>query len=138
VKTGIARARPAKPRSDSGTTMLGGTTRVSATPATPSYSIEGAPPVLCVRVTFKHIDPPAGIDNEAWLALVLTVKGLVVCAPVVPKVVVQVVPAFGIVFATPRQLAVLETPTATVTVSLMLPVPPLQYIVKVQVPAETV
>jgi hypothetical protein len=89
-------------------------------------------------VTVKQSDPPCGIEIEAWLALVLTVKGLVVCAPALPKVVVQVVPALGMLFPTPRQLAVGETPTATVTVSLTLPVPPLQYIVKLQVPAEIV
>ena len=36
AKIGTIKARPAKPSSNSGTTMLGGTTRVSATPAVPS------------------------------------------------------------------------------------------------------
>jgi hypothetical protein len=99
--------------------------------------MDGAPPVLCVIVTLKQRDPPAGIETEAWLALVLTVKGLVVFAPVVPKVVIQVVPRFGIVVTTPAQLAVGETPAATVTVSLMLPDPSFQYMVKLQIPAET-
>jgi hypothetical protein len=61
--------------------MLGGTTRVSATPAVPSYRIEGLSPLLCLRVTDRQSEPPAGIDMDPWPALVLTVKGLVVFAP---------------------------------------------------------
>src|SRR6266851_5588908 len=38
----------------------------------------------------------------------------------------------------PAQLAVSETPAATVTVSLVLPLPPVQYMVKGQTPAATV
>ena len=68
----------------------------------------------------------------------LTVNGLVVLAPDDPKVVDQVVPAFGMVATKPAQVAVAETPAVTVTVSLVAPEPPVQYIVKVQTPAVTV
>ena len=50
----------------------------------------------------------------------------------------QVVPPFGIVATKPAQLAVAETPALTVTVSLVFPVPPVQYMVKDHTPAATV
>jgi hypothetical protein len=53
----------------------------------------------------------------------------------VPKVVVHVLPPFGTVATKPAQLAVADTPAVTVTVSLVVPVPPVQYIVKDQTPA---
>jgi hypothetical protein len=71
--------------------------------------------------------------------LVLSVNGLVVCAPVGPKVVDHVVPAIGIVGGNnTAQLAVADTPALIVTVSLTLPVPPPQYMVKSQTPEATV
>jgi hypothetical protein len=78
------------------------------------------------------------MTSASWLALVLTVSGLVKLAPDDPKVVDHVEPTFGIVATNGAQLAVAETPAITVTVSLVAPVPPVQYIVKVQTPAATV
>jgi hypothetical protein len=78
------------------------------------------------------------MTNAPWLALVLTVTGLVVFAPLVPKVVVQVVPPFGIVATNPAQLAPATAPTLTITVSLVEPVPPVQLKVNDQTPALTV
>src|SRR5260370_33458193 len=73
-----------------------------------------------------------------WLALVLTVTGLVRLAPDDPYVVDQVVPAFGMSATKTAQLDVGEMPALTVTVSMVLPLPPVQYIVKVHTPAATV
>jgi hypothetical protein len=91
-----------------------------------------------VSVTDRQSEPFAGITSGSWLALVLTVTGLVVLAPVAPKVVDHVVPAFGIVATNATQLDVGEIPAVTVTVSLKLPVPPVQFIVKLHAPAATV
>jgi hypothetical protein len=118
--------------------MLGGSKRVSATPAVPSYRKFVASPRLCLRVTDRQSEPPAGIERDAWLALVLTVKGLAGFALTAPKVVVHVVPALGIVAAKPAQLAVAETPAVTVTVSLVAGFPSFQYMVKAHTPAPTV
>jgi hypothetical protein len=118
--------------------VLGGTMFVSATPAAPSYAISGLPPLLCVSVTERQSEPPAGITSGSWLALVLTVNGLPVFAPPDPNVVVHVLPALGIVATNPAQLEVRETPTATLTVSVFVGLPGIQYIVKVQTPAATV
>src|SRR6266581_3540326 len=98
----------------------------------------GLPPVLCVSVTVRHKDPPAGITSGSWLALVVTVNGLVGFAPAEPKVVDHVLRAFGITETKPAQLAVAETPTFNVTVSLVEPFPPVKYMVKLHVPAATV
>jgi hypothetical protein len=65
---------------------------------------------------------------------VLTVKGLVVWAPLGPKVVDQVVPAFGIVGTKTPQFPVGDTPALIVTLSLTFPAPPVQYMVKSQTP----
>ena len=46
--------------------------------------------------------------------------------------------AFGIVATNPTQLAVADTPAVMVTVSLVAPEPPVQYMVKLQTPAVTV
>src|SRR6266550_7082564 len=81
VNSGMSKANPTNPSKDSGTTMLGGTTDVSPAPAVPSKTIEGFPPVLWVRVTDRQSDPPPGMTSASWLALVLTVSGLVVLAP---------------------------------------------------------
>src|SRR5450759_4618859 len=59
-------------------------------------------------------------------------------APDEPYVVDHVVPAFGTVATNPAQLAVADTPALTVTASLVLPFPPVQYMVKVHTPAATV
>ena len=48
------------------------------------------------------------MTRAGWAALVLTVRGLVVLRPADPYVVVQVVPAIGIVATNPAQLAVAE------------------------------
>src|SRR5712692_10856577 len=93
-----------------------------------------APPVPCDRVTWKQREPPAGITSAAWLALVWTVNGLVVLVPLFPNVVVQVVPPLGTVATKPAQLAPATTPALTVTVSRVLPVPPVQFIVNDQKP----
>jgi hypothetical protein len=78
------------------------------------------------------------ITSGSWLALVLTVNGLEALAPPEPNVVDHVEPALGTVATKPAQLDVAETPAAMVTVSLVLPVPPVQYIVNVHTPAATV
>src|SRR5438132_4042317 len=85
-----------------------------------------------------HRDPPARMTCGSWLVLVLTVKGLVVFAPFDPYVVVHVEPTAGTVATKAAQLAVAETPAAMVTVSLVVPEPPVQYIVNVHTPAATV
>src|SRR5437879_5425780 len=72
--------------------------------------MDGLPPVLWVRTTCRHSDPPAGMTRGSWLALVLTVKGLVVLAPDDPNVVVHVLGGLGTVATNPTQLAVAETP----------------------------
>jgi hypothetical protein len=64
--------------------------------------------------------------------------GLVVLAPDDPYEVVHVEPTFGIAATKSAQLAVAETPALTLTVSFVAPLPPVQYIVKVQTPAATV
>ncbi len=139
MSSGIAKARPNQPSNDSGTTVEGGTSRVSATPAAPSYVIDGLPPVLCVKTTCRHSEPPAGmISGNSWLALVLTVNGLAVNVPDKPYVAVQVLGAAGTVATNPAQLVVAETPALRVAVSLVLPLPPIQYIVKLQTPGDTV
>jgi hypothetical protein len=73
---------------------------------------------------------PAG-TTSVWLALVLTVNGLVVLAPLFPNVVVQVAPPFGI---DATQVPAEIRPTLRVTVSLNVPLPPFQYMVNDQVP----
>jgi hypothetical protein len=104
----------------------------------PSKSIDGFPPVLWVNVTCRHKDPPWVMTRGSWLALVLTVKGLAVLAPDDPYVVDHVVPGFGIAATNAAQLDVADIPALTVTVSMVLPFPPLQYKVKVQTPPATV
>ncbi len=52
--------------------------------------------------------------------------------------VVQVVPLFGIVGVKPAHVGKALTPTLTVTVSTVRPLPPLQYIVNDHTPAVTV
>src|SRR5882672_2592300 len=89
-------------------------------------------------VTETHSEPPGGMTSASWLALVLTVNGLVVLTPEEPYVVAHVEPTFGMVATNRAQLAVAETPALTVTVSLVAPDPPVQYIVNVQTPAATV
>src|SRR5258708_25983481 len=78
------------------------------------------------------------MTRGSWLALVLTVKGLVVLAPDDPYVVDHVVPGFGIAATNAAQLDVADIPALTVTVSMVLPFPPPQYKVKVQTPPATV
>src|SRR5690349_12798643 len=85
-----------------------------------------------------HSEPPCTMTRGSWLALVLTVNGLVVFAPFDPYVAVHVEPAAGTVGTKAVQLDVAETPAAIVTVSLVLPDPPVQYMVNVHVPAATV
>jgi hypothetical protein len=74
----------------------------------------------------------------SWLALVLTVNGLVVFVPFDPYVAVHVDPTAGTAATKAAQLDVAETPAAIETVSLVLPVPPVQYMVNVHTPAATV
>src|SRR5207245_10412874 len=138
VTRGIAKARPSQPTNDSGTTVLGGTSRVSAVPTMPSYIIDGLPPVVWVSTTCRHSDPPGGMTIGSWLALVVTVNGLVRLAPDEPYVSVHVLTPLGTVATNPVQLEVSEMPALSVTVSLVFPLPPVQYIVKLQVPAATV
>src|SRR6202171_471981 len=88
--------------------------------------------------TRRQSEPPGGMTRGSWLALVLTVNGLVVCTPAGPNVVVHVVPAFGIVATNPTQLAPTATPALTLTVVLAPATPPDQYIVNDHVPAATV
>src|SRR3989442_13268774 len=119
--------RPARPSNDSGTTMLGGTILVSASPAVPSYVIDGLPPVLCVSVTWMHSDPPGGITSGSWLALVLTVNGLGELVPLDPYGAVQVVLALGTAATDGPQLHVPDTPAAVLTEASVLRLPPGQY-----------
>src|SRR3989442_7581906 len=91
-----------------------------------------------VIAAFKQRDPPAGMARESCLALVLTVKGLVVCSPPAPKVVVQVVPPFGMVATKPAQLGPGATPTPREIVDLGIAPAGVQYMVKDQIPAEIV
>src|SRR4029077_2701306 len=88
--------------------------------------------------TRRQSEPPAGIERAGWLALVLTVKGIVVCAPKAPKVVVHVLPPPGIVATKPAQLAVADTPTLKVTCDRGIGPAGVQYIVNDQTPAATV
>src|SRR2546422_883648 len=85
-----------------------------------------------------HSDPPCTMTIGSWLALVLTVNGLVVFVPFDPYVAVHVDPTAGTAATKPAQLDVAETPAAIETVSLVLPVPPVQYMVNVHTPAATV
>jgi hypothetical protein len=62
----------------------------------------------------------------SWLALVLTVNGLVVFVPFDPYVAVHVDPTAGTVATKTAQLDVAETPAAIETVSLVEPLPPVQ------------
>jgi hypothetical protein len=112
--------------------------RVSATPAIPSYVIDGLPPEVCVKTTCRQSEPPAGMTIGSNWGGLATVNGLVAFAPDSPYVVVHVLGTVGTVATNPAQLAVTETPALTVTVSLVLPVPPVQYIVKLHTPADTV
>lgn len=91
-----------------------------------------------MRVTLTQSDPPAGMTSEAWLALVLTVRGLVLFTVAEPYGAVQVEPPLGTCAAKPAQLAVAETPAAMVTVSFVVADPPVQTIVNVHRPAATV
>src|SRR6266851_435307 len=100
--------------------------------------MDGLPPVLGVRTTCRHNDPPAGMTTGSWPALVLTVNGLVRFAPDEPYVAVQVLSPSGTMATNPVQLEVSEMPALSVTVSLVFPLPPVQFIVKLHVPAETV
>src|SRR2546421_8311958 len=75
---------------------------------------------------------------DSWLALVLTVNGLVVLTPLDPYVDDQVEPTLGMSGTKAAQLDVAETPTAMLTVSFVFPVPPVQYILKLHTPAATV
>ncbi len=115
--------------------MLGGTTFVAA--AAVSYSIDGLPPVLWVSVTARHSEPPGGMTSASCGALVLTFKGFAVLPVALPNDVDQVLPTLGTVATKPAQLAVADTPAETLTVSLVDPLPPFQYIVKVHTPAAT-
>ncbi len=90
-----------------------------------------------MSATLKHREPPGGITRGNWLALVLTVNGLVVLTPLLPNVVVHV-PTLGIVATKPAQLAPTTAPAVTVTVSFVVPEPPVQYMVKDHTPALTV
>src|SRR5579864_7928071 len=99
--------------------------------------MNGRPPVWCVSVTWMHSEPPGAMSSGSWLALVLTVNGLVRFVPLAPYVATQVDPAFGTRATNPAQLAVADTPAAIVTSSRVFPVPPFQYIVKVHTPAAT-
>src|SRR6202171_1357347 len=58
VNTGIKRASAAKPSSDSGTQRLGGTNRLSATPAAPSSSMSTLLPLPWLTSTLKQSEPP--------------------------------------------------------------------------------
>src|SRR5437764_14904391 len=85
-----------------------------------------------------HSDPPCTMTIGSWLALVLTVNGLVVFVPFDPYVAVHVDPTAGTVATKAAQLDVAETPAAIETVSLVLPVPPAPYMVNVHTPAASV
>src|SRR2546429_361369 len=70
-----------------------------------------------------HSDPPCTMTIGSWLALVLTVNGLVVFVPFDPYVAVHVDPTAGTVATKAAQLDGAETPAAIETVSLVVPVP---------------
>src|SRR5260370_13447507 len=74
----------------------------------------------------------------SWLVLVVTVNGLVRFAPDEPYVAVHVLSPLGTVATNPVQLDVSEMPALSVTVSMVFPLPPVQFIVKLHVPAATV
>jgi hypothetical protein len=74
----------------------------------------------------------------SWLELVVTVNGLVRLAPDEPYVAVQVLSPLGTVARNPMQLEVSEMPALSVMVSLVFPLPPVQFKVKLHVPPATV
>src|SRR5260370_4287713 len=99
--------------------------------------MDGCPPVLWVRTTCRHNDPPAGMTIGSWLALVVTVNGLVRFAPDEPYVAVHVLSPLGTVATNPLQLHVSEMPALRVTVSIVFPLPPVHVLVHLHVPAGT-
>src|SRR5258708_33894395 len=73
----------------------------------------------------------------SWLALVVTVNGLVRYAPDEPYVAVHVLSPLGTVATDPVQLEVSEAAALSVTVAVVFPLPPAQWIVNLHGPAPT-